>query len=283
MIAAPTNDAPARARRHRSLVVPREHGAWGILLLPLLSGAAVGLSRTWRPAPALLLIVTVVALFWLRTPVESLAGWGVMRAVDSNEPRYAWLWALPLALLSILTITALLWRGQNLLLVPLAAVAGASFLTQFALRRRGKKLRMISQLIGAFGLTSTAAAACYVVAGQIDRRALALWLANWLFTAVQIQSVQLRIHAARLTTGVERLTAGRGLLIGELLLVALLAVALTTDSVPKLVAVAFVPLLVRSLAWFFRPPAPLQLRRLGYTEMGHAVVFALLVSLGFIG
>ena len=33
----------ATAVRHRSLVIPREHGAWGILLIPLVTGASVGL------------------------------------------------------------------------------------------------------------------------------------------------------------------------------------------------------------------------------------------------
>jgi len=33
------------ASRRRSLIVPREHGAWGILLVPMLTGASV---RLWK-------------------------------------------------------------------------------------------------------------------------------------------------------------------------------------------------------------------------------------------
>ena len=45
---------PQRERR-RALVVPREHGAWGMLLVPLATGAAVGLLAGGRVAPVLLL------------------------------------------------------------------------------------------------------------------------------------------------------------------------------------------------------------------------------------
>ncbi len=278
-----TTDALERARqlRLKSLVLPSEHGAWGILLIPLLSGAAVGLSRRWHPAPVLLLMLAVVAMFWLRTPIESLTGWGVMRASSAAERRYVAAWIAPIALVAALAAAGLLWRGQNLPLLPLAAIAGVSFLAQVAVRRRGKQARMIAQLIGALGLTSTAAAACYVSTGQFDRLAVALWLANWLFTAVQIQFVQLRIHAAKLSARVERIAAGLRLLACELLLVVVLAAAWLQRAVPALVLIAFLPLLLRSAAWFFRRPQPLQLRRLGYTEMAHAIVFAALISIGF--
>src|SRR5690349_4873943 len=76
----PTNlTIPQKARR-RALVVPREHGAWGMLLVPLVTGAAVGLLDGGRLAPVLLLLLAVLALFWLRTPVESWLGTNGIRA-----------------------------------------------------------------------------------------------------------------------------------------------------------------------------------------------------------
>ena len=33
--------------RQKSLIIPREHGAWGILLVPLVTGAAFGLAAGW--------------------------------------------------------------------------------------------------------------------------------------------------------------------------------------------------------------------------------------------
>src|SRR5206468_1061072 len=57
--------------RLRALIVPPEHGAWGLLLVPLLTGVACGMSsaRVWEVA---LLVFVAIVLFWLRTPSESL-------------------------------------------------------------------------------------------------------------------------------------------------------------------------------------------------------------------
>ena len=54
------------AERRRALVFPREHGAWAILLVPLVTGASLGLlagGRAWLLAP---LSIAVLALFLLR-------------------------------------------------------------------------------------------------------------------------------------------------------------------------------------------------------------------------
>jgi hypothetical protein len=272
----------AKSLRMRSLVLPREHGAWGMLLIPLLSGAAVGLSQTPRSGPVLLLAVAAVALFWLRTPVESLIGSSPMRARTQEEHRLVVVCAALIAALAALLLALLLWQGRNPLLLLLGAVAGMSFLAQALVRRGGRHGRMTGQFIGAFGLTSTAAAAFYVVTGQVDRHALALWLANWIFAAFQIQFVQLRIHAVKLKLPLERMNAGRAFFVGELLLALLLLYAWLSGVMPALVLVAFLPLIVRGIAWFFLSPQPLRLHRLGFVELAHAVVFGTLLSAAFI-
>jgi hypothetical protein len=73
------------AGRRQSPIFPREHGAWGILLVPLVTGASVGLltgRRAWPLAP---LSIAVLALFWLRTPVESWIGTAPARARTHGE------------------------------------------------------------------------------------------------------------------------------------------------------------------------------------------------------
>lgn len=41
--------------RARALIVPREHGAWGLLLVPLFTGVATGLGSAQRVWPVLVL------------------------------------------------------------------------------------------------------------------------------------------------------------------------------------------------------------------------------------
>lgn len=69
--------APQKKRR-RALVVPNEHGARGMLLIPLMTGVAVGLRARGRVTPVLLLKTLVLVLFWLKTPQESWLGTGAV-------------------------------------------------------------------------------------------------------------------------------------------------------------------------------------------------------------
>ncbi len=50
---------------------------------------------------------------------------------------------------------------------------------------------------------------------------------------------------------------------------------------PVLVLAAFAPVYARGLSWFIAPPKPLQVRRLGLSELLYAVVFGLIFILGF--
>jgi hypothetical protein len=57
-----TSDAVRAAQntRRRALIVPREHGAWGLLLIPLFTGLVAGFVSEHRIWP--LLLFTVAAL-----------------------------------------------------------------------------------------------------------------------------------------------------------------------------------------------------------------------------
>src|SRR5690348_13716094 len=73
--------------RMRALTFPREHGAWGILLVPLMVGASVGAALGGHLLPLLPFTIATLALFCLRTPVESLLGTTPMKAQTSEERR----------------------------------------------------------------------------------------------------------------------------------------------------------------------------------------------------
>ncbi|MBI1983700.1 MAG: hypothetical protein HYS61_05840 [Acidobacteria bacterium] len=140
---------------------------------------------------------------------------------------------------------------------------------------------MAAQLVGALGLTSTAAGAYYVVKGNLDAAALLIWGLNWLFAVNQIHFGQLRIRAARAATRAEKLTEGDGFLAGEAATVLILLLVWRFGSLPGATAWAFGPVLARGLVWFFRRPAPLGIHRLGFSELAHALIFGALLILGF--
>lgn len=271
---------PQKERR-RALVVPREHGAWGMLLVPLMTGAAVGWLAGGRLAPVLLLATAVLALFWLRTPIESWLGTNGVRVQTSRERQLVFGVMLPLASIATVSLCALFWHGKNRDLVWLGMIAGIAFATQILLKKMGRTTRMAAEVVGAVALTLTAPAAYYVSTGRLDARAWALWLVNWLFAADQIHFVWLRIRGARAAGWSEKLTLGWSFLAGQILLGGTLALAYHFRWLPGLTLIAFVPVLFRGFGWFGQKPQPIVVRRLGWTELAHAVAFGVLLTASF--
>jgi hypothetical protein len=268
--------------RARALIVPREHGAWGLLLVPLSSGIAAGITSTHRILPLLVFAAAALSLFWLRTPVESLLGTGPLRARTGQERLSALVACVLLASVSTACLTWLMWKGRNFQLLLLGAIAAFAFVVHWLLRRLGRGTRMMAQMLGSVGLTCTAPAAYHIGVGHLDQRAFVLWAANWAFAANQIHFVQLRIRAARAASFSEKFLHGRVFFLAQLVLLAVLVFGSLWRLIPRLVIIAFVPALVRGTQWFFQKPRPFDIKGLGWSEMKQGIVFGMLLAIAFI-
>ncbi len=275
---SPTGALPNR--RLGSLIAPREHGAWGLLLVPLVTGGAVGLLAGGYGLPLVAFTVAALALFWFRTPVESWFGTGLLRAQTRHERRSVGITILILAAVAATALASLFWDGRNRELVLLGLGAICAFIGQNLLGKLGRRTRMLSQVVGTIGLTVTAPAAYYVVTGELGHEAWVLWIANFLFAGNQVHFVQLRIHAARVSGWSEKSERGRSFVAGELFLASALLFAWHFHLLPGLAVAAFLPLLVRGTAWFFERQQTLVVRKLGWTELAHAIVFGALLIAG---
>ncbi len=272
-----SNGQAFRQSRLRALVLPREHGAWGLLLVPLFTGTAVGVASTQWAWSLILLTIAALGLFWIRTPVESLLGRTPISVQTPAERRTLLIVSAGLGAVSAACLTGLLWNGRNRSLLLLGGIAVLAFVAQTLLMKLGRKLRMVAQILGAIGLTCTAPAAYCVATGHLDARAWVLWSANWIFAGNQIHFVQLRLHAARLGTVGEKLCRGRLFLLGQLLLLPMLAAAAHWRLMPALVMIAFIPALVRGFYWFFGRHQPLRVKSLGWSETRQGVLFGILL------
>ena len=268
------------AGRRRSLVFPREHGAWGILLVPLFTGASVGLLRGGSAGTLVPLGIAVLGLFWLRTPVESWIGASPIRARTPGEQRLVRHTALVLAVVSAGALIGLFWGGRNRALLWMGAAAGSAFIVQAFVKRTWRSARTAAQMIGAAGLTSTAPAAYYAVTGHSSGTAWSLWACNFLFAANQIQFVQLRIRAAHTTNRSGKVSIGRGFLAGQVISMVLLATACAGHLLRSYAAIAFLPVLFRGFAWFAGESKPLAIQALGKSELVYAGTFGMLLVLG---
>ena len=254
-----------------------------MLLVPLATGAAVGLVDGGRALPLIPLTLAALALFWLRTPLESWLGTTPLRAQSGPELRLVRRTVAVLAAVSLLALTWLLRVAPLEDLWAIGGGAGLAFVAQAVVKKTWRQGRTAAQMIGAAGLSAVAPAALVAVTGRWAAVATSLWIANWLFSGNQIHFVQLRIHGARASGRAGKFAAGRGFLAGQLVLFALLAGACGLQWFPWSAALAFVQALVRGFGWFAGSSQPLVIRRVGFTELAHSIAFGALLVWGLAG
>ena len=272
----------ARRERRRALILPREHGAWGLLLVPMVTGAGVAFHQASHIFPLILWLTAALALFWLRTPLESFLGTSAMRAQTLEESRTLRSAIALLAGVATVALAALLWAGRNADLWPLGAAAAGAFIGQAVLKGLGRQTRMLSEMVGTIGLTASAPAAYYVITGEFNATAWMLWLANILFAGDQIHYVQLRIHTAKIQGFRAKFTHGWGFALGQALMTAIITLACLARLMPPIASLAFAPLLFRGWFYFVQEPTRLVVRRLGWSELKHATAFCVLLIATFI-
>ena len=265
------------------MIVPREHGAWGMLLVPLATGAVVAAGSSVNLAALALFVVAALSLFWLRTPVEAWLGTSAIKAQSKQEHSVVVReFQSAIAAVAAVAVTALFVIGYARGLLMIGVVAALAFAMQAAVKKLGRSGRMPAQVIGAIGLTSTAAGAYYVATGRLDRVALALWLANWLFAGNQVHFVQLRIHSSRAATA-KRKTAARLRLLRRAIILLGVVIALSARMFfPSSWLLAFVPVLLRGTMWFLRGRQPLDVHKLGFSELAQALIFGVLLCAAYL-
>src|SRR5580700_6147138 len=102
----------AEQTRRRAMIVPREHGAWGLLLVPLFTGLVAGFSPEHRVWQLFLFTSATLSLFALRTPLESLLGIGLISARTSGERWTVFIASTCFGLLALACLGVLLWKWQ---------------------------------------------------------------------------------------------------------------------------------------------------------------------------
>jgi len=254
--APPLSAAPPRPTRAAVTgpPIPREHGAWGILLIPF--ATACGIRGTFDFKLALLL-ASALCFYTARTSF-------LKRNV---------------------TWTALLLAGSAACLAPLLFVWHLWWLVALGipvapLAFRKTEHSVIRQLLAVCGLALTAPAAWYVATGRLDRDAGFLWALNVLYFAGGVFYVKMHIAAAirrkPLETIRERLRISAGVLTYHSLLAVIGALLWP-------VGLVFTPAVVRSIIGVWRLSPTLRIKRLGWTEVAYSIVFAAALILALHG
>jgi hypothetical protein len=269
LVETPVKQSPAALKTAHSDAkppLPREHGAWAVLLVPF--ATAVGISGQFT-LPVGLLLISVLCFFVARASLlrAIAAGFrprpgGALSATDTTGNAR---WALVLLLLSAAAATPLVLVWDRWWLLAFGALAAP-----LAFQKTERALPM--QLLAMTGLTLTAPAAWYVATGRLDAWAWGLWLLNSLFFAGAFFYVKMHLAAA-----IRRTTAGvtTGTVTYHIALVAALTALVLVGQLPWAVALVFAPAVVRAAVGAWRLSPKLQIKRLAWAEVGYSLAFGL--------
>lgn len=247
------------------MLLPREHGAWGLLLLPFLCAVILSRRFDWLTLAALALSL---AGFVMREPLVVLARqrwvWRDPKP-ESAVARRCLLWQIPSAgLLWLYLASRLPIKPLTILTaVALSVTAAAVWMTVRNLQRS-----LPLQLISSFGLASTALLAALSSTRELPAWAWWLWLLLGLHAAGAILIVRARLE----------LKTGAG---SKLFRTALwFHIALALSAALLLSRVTF-PIAVSALAGFYelfrlrQPEATAEpLKRVGWRTLSLSVVHA---------
>ena len=243
-----------------SIWIPREHGAWAMLLAAIaLAWAVPGM----RGLPAAVLTVLFLLGFAIQQPLRVITG--------GRGGRTAILWALAYGVPLLAGAAWLVWTCRVWLLVPLALAGMALTATDLILRRRGHHRNMAVRVAGAACLTLVLPATVAIVHPGWVKYAFGAWgltLAYFVtrFVAVRAWSeARWRGHAADAWRSVVYTT--------QAALYLILLPVVVAGMVSGVVVLAFVPGTVAAL----RRPSEGTMQATGWAEVSRLAWFVLVV------
>lgn len=270
---------PAKANSAASWLLPREHGAWGIVLVPYLTAVAV--AGRWSAAAIVVGLAAVLLAFIARYPLELLLVPGLYRRAGSparaRVKKFAWGYALAATGLGLWLVLA----RDLYLLLPLGALAALLFLLHLRRGQEGEDRSWTAELLGTTGLTLSGLAGWIIATGGLDKTGLVVWLLNCTYFCAGIVYVKSRIRS-RLAVHRPELGQTTRLMVGfHLGVVALVALLVFLGWISPLILLPFVVAAARAGWGASRGRQPFALRRLGWSEVALSIFFAVFVTLGF--
>ncbi len=252
-------------------LIPREHGAWAMWIVPAvvgagLAGANYGLASLFFLAALLLFWARYPFWVWTRSrgrrapPLGVIAFASVMGLVGA---------ALALSLAATQGRWALLWFGAIVALVTAI---------HLELIIRGHDRSLAAEFLGISALALAGPATYHVATTSLDSRALLAWLLPVIFFGASVFTVKLRVDGyvnVRAGTSARPLAAALlAYLVGALVL---LSVLVSLGVVPLAVFLVYLPIMLQAFLTGRSLQSPPKLKRLGILWVGHSVFFVVLL------
>lgn len=261
-------------------VIPKEHGAWAVLYGAFLAGVGVA-GRVTLPVTLLLGGVTLLAL--ANGPLTDLAR-TTAGQMPSATRRHAFGWLAVYGAGAFACLVPLLALYRMAFLLPFGMAGALFFVLRAFLVRGGDDRSLPGELIGTAGLTLVGPTAHAVAVGNAQPAGAVLWLLLFLFFASGVFYVRMRIRAVLAQRKGLAFVSNRArwwCLVYHALLLFLIPALAAGNLIPWAVLLAFAPTLWRAAAGLRRRYSTLNIRRLGWSEVGLTTAFVLLLIAAF--
>jgi hypothetical protein len=247
-------------------IVPKEHGAWAVLFGAFVAGVGVAGKVT---VPVMLLLAAVTLLAFANGPISLiLRPAGSQASAQDRRRVIGWLAIYAAGAAACLAPLFAVYRMAFLLPFGMAAVCFFA-LRAFLVREKDDR-SLTGELVGTAG----------VAVGDVQRVGAMLWLLLALFFASGIFYVRMRIRvllAQRKGAPAVSRGARRSCLVYHALLLVLVPSLAAASLIPWAMLLAFAPAIWRAAAGLRRRDAALNLKRLGWSEVGLTAAFVVLL------
>ena len=254
-------------------MLPREHGAWAILIAPILVGL-LG-APAFSPLASGLFVLGALAAFLLRVPLQVL--WA--RPNDRRALRWLILYAV-LTAGSFLPLIVLLgcWK-----LLFFAVPAGLLLAENLTANSSGRRFSAFNEAAGVLGLCLGAPAAFYAASFELGARAWGLWfLCSAFFLGpifhVKMAALQHRAVMDRAALPMfERMRRQSAVYHG--LALAVVGGWAASGGLPAAAAIPFAAAFIKTILRGARAPERVDFRSLGYLEVAYSVLFVIVTRI----
>ncbi|MHB0914547.1 MAG: YwiC-like family protein [Thermoleophilia bacterium] len=267
----------------RRLMIPREHGAWAMLMLPYLAGIATAGWSAGAPLRVALGAGGILALFMAQAPLMKLVKSRYRRGGAGRKAGDLWYSAAVYSAVGALFFGSVMLFGGPRELPALGAVALATGLLQAWMAVSLGERSIAAEAIGIILLTLAAPLGVALASGggSWGRQALMLWAANASYYGVSIFTVKMKVvspgrRGRRLTAGAKLARARVSFIYIATVIMSWLLAALTGAG-PALAPVAFLPATLHAAWGTARLDSPLNIRREGFTQLGLSVIFTMII------
>jgi hypothetical protein len=256
--------APARPA-WRSVVVPSEHGGWGLTLEPALLGLLVAPSVAGGA-----LAVAAFLAFVIRTPLKLvLVDRRRHRELERDQLARRVVTFEGLLLVAMI-IVALADAGVDWV-VPFA-IALPLFAVELWFDARSRSRRLVPELCGAVGISAVAASIA-IAGGESAALAAALWLVLAARAVASVPFARVQVLPLRATPPPPRSSD-----LAQLAGIVVAAIAVAVDDAVLVGAIAVAVVALAQFAWSRGPARPA--KAVGFAQLGFGLAVAATTAIG---